>query len=439
MHTMLHLPKEVQEFQWRDDKFLHDEKLAKEYLYDPDGKLAKADCDKRNEANCGGWFDDDWRRSEDYAFTERKMLRLTFHDCVPYEDGTGGCDGCLNLDEDLEHNNGLQFTVAVLEKLYTEVDFPKHKMFKNFKLEKSPKDLGISRADLWAFAGLVALDEFQQKTKSFCDWDEHGHTCGLTQCYSPFDSEKFQSMFQTGRTDCIPKAGASQKHQYLSDKKEVHPNQHGNGQDSKDYFEKHFGLGPRAGLALLGIHTIGQFNPMTAHMTYSWCKDNDDRNELFNNEYYQTLAERPYRVTKKCWGKVDGSPADSQFRVSVRIFPQAWEGQIPYGGPNNPGFLSWKMEYNRTVNCDDPYIDNQTNLFKDDWKLCCHTTGINCRDAPGDTCHKNCTKFVNARARFTSAEAGYYNEFHFDPETGFPQGCKMFDDAFFPGITQEQM
>ena len=40
MHTMLHLPKEVQEFYGKNDKFLHDEKLAKEYLYDPDGKLA---------------------------------------------------------------------------------------------------------------------------------------------------------------------------------------------------------------------------------------------------------------------------------------------------------------------------------------------------------------------------------------------------------------
>ena len=409
-----------------------------EYLYDPTRSQSIPDCSNPSHPLCENFWGPP-RRSEDMAFNERKMLRLAFHDCVPYEDGTGGCDGCLNLDKDLEHNNGLQFTVAVLEKLYTEVDFPKHKMFKNFKLEKSPKDLGISRADLWAFAGLVALDEFQQKTKSFCDWDEDGHTCGFTQCYSPFDSEKFQSMFQTGRTDCDPKAGANTKHQYLSDKKEVHPNQHGNGNDSVNYFQEHFGLGPRAGLALLGIHTIGQFNPMTAHMTYSWCKDNDDRNELFNNEYYQTLAERPYRVTKKCWGKADGSPADSKFRVSVRIFPQAWEGQKPYGGPNNPGFLSWKMEYNRTVNCEDDYIDNKPNLFKSVWKQCCKATGINCEDAPGKSCPDECTKFVNARARFTSAEAGYYNDFTFDPQTGFPQGCPIFDNVFTQGITQEEM
>ena len=52
------------------------------------------------------------------AFTPRKALRLTFHDCLKYESepqGPGmGCDGCLNFDENLEGNNGLQHTVAIL-------------------------------------------------------------------------------------------------------------------------------------------------------------------------------------------------------------------------------------------------------------------------------------------------------------------------------------
>ena len=28
----------------------------------------------------------------------QKFLRLSFHDCVKYKDGTGGCDGCLNWE-----------------------------------------------------------------------------------------------------------------------------------------------------------------------------------------------------------------------------------------------------------------------------------------------------------------------------------------------------
>ena len=41
-----------------------------------------------------------------------KALRLGFHDCV------GGCDGCLNVDND--SNAGLADVVADLEVLYTD-------------------------------------------------------------------------------------------------------------------------------------------------------------------------------------------------------------------------------------------------------------------------------------------------------------------------------
>ena len=92
------------------------------------------------------------------------------------------------------------------EKLYIDKDFPIINGFKSEPtLDKSPKDLGISRADFWAFAGLVALDEFQQKTKVYCEFDRVGSTCNQTDCYSSFDLEQFQKTFQTGRTDCKPK------------------------------------------------------------------------------------------------------------------------------------------------------------------------------------------------------------------------------------------
>ena len=56
--------------------------------------------------------------------TENLLMRLAFHDCIPYitEEGAieGGCDGCLNMDQDLKGNMGLQYTIATLEKLYQE-------------------------------------------------------------------------------------------------------------------------------------------------------------------------------------------------------------------------------------------------------------------------------------------------------------------------------
>ena len=58
------------------------------------------------------------------AFTERKAIRLAFHDCIPYDNGaggtTGGCDGCMNFDENREGNNVLQHTAAILvSKLFS--------------------------------------------------------------------------------------------------------------------------------------------------------------------------------------------------------------------------------------------------------------------------------------------------------------------------------
>ena len=56
------------------------------------------------------------KRLHSVGFTPSKALRLAFHDCIPYENGDKGCDGCLNLDEDINDNAGLQMTAAVLRK-----------------------------------------------------------------------------------------------------------------------------------------------------------------------------------------------------------------------------------------------------------------------------------------------------------------------------------
>merc|ERR1719510_259381 len=76
--------------------------------------------------------------------TENRIMRLVFHDCVRYTDGTGGCDGCLNwagvgadtpsvFSQDnyytmapvnRTNNNGLEDIVEALELIYTTVDWP---------------------------------------------------------------------------------------------------------------------------------------------------------------------------------------------------------------------------------------------------------------------------------------------------------------------------
>ena len=217
----------------------------------------------------------------------------------------------LELGENLAENDGLQFSVAVLEALYTNRDFPNLSLigvneFDNEpQLDESPQELGISRADLWAFAGLVALDEFQSRTRHLCTIDEDAYTCKQTQCFSSFDQNQFEKMFKTGRKDCEPRFPNSPKLGYLASKVENTPNQYGNGQDSVDYFKKDFKLKPRQSLALLGIHTVGKFNPMTAHTDYAWVRDRGSRQELFNNEYYQMMSLMPSRIkTSYCTGNM---------------------------------------------------------------------------------------------------------------------------------------
>ena len=124
------------------------------------------------------------------AVTENVLLRLAFHDCVRYEDMTGGCDGCLNwagMDApaprlfengggpdyynfppmNATDNNGLQGVAAKLELIYTNIDWP----FKEASLEVSLWQSGKSRADLWALAGLVALERAMERANRACDLD----------------------------------------------------------------------------------------------------------------------------------------------------------------------------------------------------------------------------------------------------------------------------
>ena len=106
-----------------------------------------------------------------------KVVRLAFHDCMPYADGSGGCDGCLEwtditkrydrnlisprdkfkitVEELPSHNAGLDPTVEVLERIYTvDANFPGNAD----TLPTSLRDLGVSRADFWAFAAMVAIE-----------------------------------------------------------------------------------------------------------------------------------------------------------------------------------------------------------------------------------------------------------------------------------------
>ena len=159
------------------------------------------------------------------------------------------------------------------------------------KLRKSPKDLGISRADFWAFTGLVALDEYLAFTKTLCNHTTLEAMCDdtSTPCYTALP-KFYTQMFKTGRSDCIPSQNATSNQGYVASKKESHLHHGSNGKRTVEYFDSHFDMSGKEALALMGAHTVGRFNTITSHNDYSWVRDFSERPRVFNNEYYKVLG-----------------------------------------------------------------------------------------------------------------------------------------------------
>merc|ERR1712142_625811 len=189
--------------------------------------------------------------------TAAAYLRLTFHDCVKYTDGTGGCDGCLNWEgvgevftpssncmnyTKVGNNNGLGGIVEMLEKIYTDPYYP----WEGQDLAVSLRDSGKSRADLWSFAGIVAT-EFGiennnlgcikgypkgEKNNRLSGWAcIIGNEVNTTECQvKPFRHIKFQS----GRSDCTD---FDPMYPYKTTKEEVHPDAEGDGVATVDFFK----------------------------------------------------------------------------------------------------------------------------------------------------------------------------------------------------------
>ena len=337
-----------------------------DYLYEPDKRLSIVDCDI-NEPQCFfSWVDP--VREDGIAFTPVKAIRLAFHDAQPYVDGSGGVDGCINFQENVAENDVLQHTVAILEKLYMEKDYPSGAP----TLSESPRDLGMSRADLWSFAGILALDEVSRRTRAYCDAFEPEFTCGdWSPCFAPFP-EEFSDLFFTGRADCVSEA-ESERLQYLAPLSEDSPHAVATGQETADYFKQKFGLTPRESLALMGAHTVGKFNTFHTHLDYAWVRDR--KTKIFNNEYYKTLALRPAHISdhlrnKTCLGKADGSAATREWYLFANVFEYYWPNPVPGADwkqrPGHRRFI-WHTEVTRAPNCQALDEDGRFDGMQSPW------------------------------------------------------------------------
>ena len=395
-----------------------------DYMYDPKNTTTTKNCvDGVNEL-CKAWYDEG-NRLDDVGFTARKALRLAFHDCIPYKDGSKGCDGCLNLNEDFEDNSGLQMTAAVLEKVFEDPDFPSGAP----KLDLGPKNLGMSRADLWAFSGLVALAYYQKHSKKLCDdkLEAKKLMCDDPDpCFTSFPD--VSKIFKVGRKDC---ANTDTKHLYRASKLEHHPNTGFNGQMLVDYFNDTFEFNPREVVALMGAHTVGAFNGVNSKIDYGWVRSHKSKQtEVFNNKYYKVLAARNAKCKEACIGNpmtVNGT-AKARWDVNAKLFQKMFKADFKdhsWDNPNSghPGHLYWHIRYQRVPLCgnvvkDDNAKEDETFFEKEKYQKCCAMKPEDMEQ------NQDCLRWVQDKIRHISTDVGLY--LHWDINDGIPSGCDIF-------------
>eukprot|EP00091_Calanus_sinicus_P023272 TRINITY_DN7768_c0_g1_i1.p1 TRINITY_DN7768_c0_g1~~TRINITY_DN7768_c0_g1_i1.p1 ORF type:complete len:205 (+),score=43.26 TRINITY_DN7768_c0_g1_i1:296-910(+) len=168
----------------------------------------------------------DWKLLRSAQITENSVLRLAFHDCLKYKDGTGGCDGCLNWNgvgipphennnkkqmytwkaAQNTTNNGLHGITKALEAVYKTVNWPsgKSNTLKSLNLKKSLYQSGKSRADLWQLAGLIALENQIERANRACDLDYMARQqVTLLESRDKCEFKLWKPLkFVSGRSDC---------------------------------------------------------------------------------------------------------------------------------------------------------------------------------------------------------------------------------------------
>jgi len=161
-----------------------------------------------------------------------KFVRLGFHMCV------GGCDGCVNMNN--VDNKGLEVPINAIASIVSTYT----------------SDSGLSRADIWALAALIAAEEAQDNNNGaqFVDF--------------PFE--------WYGRTDCSQGAFSGPDQDFPPPDLSTH--------QLLEFFSTNFGLSTRETVALMGAHTLGELSRMNSGFDgpRGW---NNNRRSLDNGFY----------------------------------------------------------------------------------------------------------------------------------------------------------
>jgi len=355
------------------------------------------------------------------------LIRLSFHDCLKYESGGGGCDGCLNFDgmgrrvdkkkgmtfeeRSVADNNNLLWVAQVLEGVYKDPNFGPDNI-EHF--DKSLFDRGMSRADLWAFAGIVALQTGIKNNNDFCEENIKDQTCNLNKidCSITSINENIESIFKTGRSDCNPTDSEvacdapNNKYAFCTKKSEVKPSPHQNGTTTAEFFKENFNLNPKEAVTLMGAHTFGAPKASTSGFRrYGWTASGQ---QAFNSAYYQNIVrDQGYKMDQRGGGGGYGDAFGN---------PISYTWQIRSEGSNHQWNWSLHGDQCNDVACGLKEGEESPYMFDD-------------YDGPCNSCCR-----INREARLLpfrsvqmmSVDMGLYRKFTINPETLKPQGCPGF-------------
>lgn len=296
-----------------------------------------------------------------------RALRVAFHDCLLYEDGSGGCDGCMQLtglqdqveplfqslspSTNITDNHGIQNTLAWLEDRYNEGMDSAGGL--------SLKQSGKSRADLWAFAALVAVDYTVAENNYWCNQastsaagSHRRRQClqkkvprDATDCQIEISDSFVVDHFRPGRSDCIVEADRvlpeSEDLPYNANREEIHPSQFANGPDTVAFFHNNFDFSVRETVAIMGVHTIGRFHQKISGFKYRWSTSDMS----FNNQYYRNLVSK-----EDCFFQQDWDPDCTCVTDAFGGSEAAWKVKANTVFENN-GPVQWIQEKYVCPNC----------------------------------------------------------------------------------------
>jgi hypothetical protein len=369
-----------------------------------------------------------------YGESGPQALRLGFHDCLKYMDGTGGCDGCLNwhnvgnrtprtgwvqcVDQNVNitDNNGLSAIVEKLERIYTSTNQP----WNSPTLRQSLRDSGKSRADLWAYASMVAVEYGTLRSNMACQGRLGGRNCVhdphqdcMVQPTRPFT-------FESGRADCTEH---NSEYTYQATREEHHPSPNDNGRTTIEFMKNEFDFTGRETAAIFGAHSYGRPRNAVSGFPYTWTSS---ATTLMNNDYYKSMVgqNRWFFDDDKC-----NAVGDAFGRKPLTRWLAHARGRTENGGP-----VFWIKE---NLVCPNRAKYNEQSDYN---KACLDEAepGMTCRADPTSggsgprtanqtdgNVDRGCERyrFISGRDEIAmNCEIGLYLDFNVE-ENGSPSGC----------------